>query len=75
MCRSDLIFQDFGKATVISPKVQFLITQLNESTICESLRPIYAEGKILELLAVYFDARMGMDSSSSSGKPSVSKED
>ncbi|MHA7964495.1 helix-turn-helix domain-containing protein [Paenibacillus sp. CAU 1782] len=65
---------DFGKAKVISPKAQLLIKQLDESSICESLRPIYTEGKILELLAVYFDEMIGMDSRSG-GKPSVSKDD
>ncbi|OBR66400.1 hypothetical protein A7K91_24605 [Paenibacillus oryzae] len=69
---------DFGKSTVISPKVQLLIKQLygqlNESSICESLRPIYTEGKILELLAVYFDERIGMGSRSG-GNPPLSRED
>jgi AraC family transcriptional regulator, transcriptional activator of the genes for pyochelin and ferripyochelin receptors len=69
---------DFGKTTAISPKVRLLLNQLNgqlnESPICESLRPIYTEGKVLELLAVYFDERIGRDCGSSS-KPPISKED
>jgi AraC-like DNA-binding protein len=42
-------------AYAITPHVSLILQQIDTCSICESLRATYLEGKILELIAVYFD--------------------
>lgn len=43
------------KSFSLTPKVRMIVEQMCSCSLCDSLRSLYLEGKVLELLAVYFD--------------------
>ncbi len=44
-----------GKSYTIAPHVAGILSQLLDSKVCDGLKGIYYQGKILELIAVYLD--------------------
>lgn len=51
----DLRENTLPTARAVTPKVSIITQQIADCDICGDLRPIYLEGKVLELLAVYFN--------------------
>ncbi|PIE70001.1 MAG: hypothetical protein CSA22_10115 [Deltaproteobacteria bacterium] len=43
------------KRYVVTPRVMAILSQMMDCQICDGLKDIYVEGKLLELLAVYLD--------------------
>lgn len=52
---NDLRGESGQKSFSLTPKVRMIVDQIGTCSICDSLRSLYLEGKVLELLAVYFD--------------------
>ncbi len=44
-----------GKSYTITPHVAAILSQMLDSKVCDGLKVIYYQGKILELIAVYLD--------------------
>lgn len=71
---NDLRGESRQKSFTLTPKVRMIVEQICTCSICDSLRSLYLEGKVLELLAVYFD-EVVCEIEVSKTDPTVSKED